>query len=149
MCIRDRIIRLGEILDSSLSVAEKHDELRRVERVRRIVRARVSDVSTLSRPSPPGQLDKPSSVILTEEGRGRIVQLEIQNELLMVLLDGQVVATIPDIITLLHPEDASVANLEDLWVGNTLDIVMIRAYDPWYSEPGLALSGPDAVHSWR
>lgn len=143
-----RMIRIGEVLDSASSTEEKHARLRREEGVRQIIRARVVDVAGLSRPAPPGQPDAPSSVVLTEVGQGRLVQMEIQNELLMVMVDGAVVAVMPDIITLLRPEDASVAGLEDLWVGNTLDITVLPGPAPWYSERGIDLVGPDALHLW-
>lgn len=141
-----RMIRIGLILESALSTQQKHDALRRLEGVRRIIRARVSDVEELSRPSPPGQPDRPSSVVLIEELQGRIIQMEIQNELLMVMVDGAVEAVVPDIITILRPEDASVASLEDLWVGNTLDIVILPAADKWYTPAGIHLAGATAHH---
>ncbi|QPZ38396.1 DUF917 domain-containing protein [Paramicrobacterium chengjingii] len=143
-----RMIHIGEILDSRLSTRAKHDSLRRDAGVKRIIRARVSDITGLSRPAPPGQPDMPSSVVLIEESQERIVQIEIQNELLMVMIDGAVVAVIPDIITMLRPEDASVASLDDLWVGNMLDIVVLPAAPQWYSPEGTALVGPDALHLW-
>ena len=143
-----RMIRIGEILDSSLPIPEKHAALKREVGVKRIIRARVSDVTGLSRPSPPGQPDVPSSVVLIEESQGRIIQMEIQNELLMVMVDGSVVAVMPDIITLLRPEDASVAGLNDLWVGNTVDIAILSAAPQWYSPEGIDLVGPDALHLW-
>ena len=98
----------------------------------------------LSRPAPPGQPDRPSSVVLIEEGQGRIVQIEIQNELLMMMVDGAIDAVVPDIITMLRPEDASVASLEDLWVGNLLDIVVLPAAAQWYTPEGIQLVGPSA-----
>lgn len=143
-----RMIRIGKTLDSGLSTDEKYAALRRDEGVRRIIRARVSDVTGLSRPAPPGQPDMPSSVVLVEETQGRIVQMEIQNELLMVMVDGSVVAVMPDIITMLRPDDASIASLDDLWVGNTIDIVVLPAASPWYSPEGIDLVGPDALHLW-
>lgn len=143
-----RMVHIGGILDSHIATGEKHAALRRIAGVKRIIRARVSDVTGLSRPAPPGQPDMPSSVVLIEESHERIVQVEIQNELLMVMIDGAVVAVIPDIITLLHPEDASVASLDDLWVGNTLDIVVLPAAPQWYSPEGSALAGPNALTLW-
>lgn len=143
-----RMIRVGAILQSDRTTEEKHALLTRREGVQRIIRARVSDVTGLSRPAPPGQPDRPSSVVLVEEQYGRIVQLEIQNELLMVMLDGTVVAAMPDIITMLNPEDASVASLDDLWVGNTLDIVTLPGAAQWYTPAGLQLVGPEAAQSW-
>lgn len=143
-----RMVRIGRLLASTRGVPEKHAALQRTEGVRRIIRATVSDVAGLSRPAPPGQPDHPSSVVLVEESQGRIVQLEIQNELLMVMVDGDVVSVVPDIITMLRPEDASVASLEDLWVGNTLDIVILPAAPQWYTPEGLELVGPAALHVW-
>lgn len=143
-----RMIRIGTILDSDRSTEEKHARLRSSEGVTRIIRARVSDVTGLSRPAPPGQPDVPSSVVLVEEAQGRIVQLEIQNELLMVMLDGSVIAMMPDIITMLKPEDGSVAGLHNLWVGNTVDIVVLPSAPAWYSPEGTALVEPDALHLW-
>ncbi len=141
-----RMVRIGEILESAVPTGENHDALRRREGVTRIIRARVSDVASLSRPAPPGQPDHPSSVVLIEESQGRIVQIEIQNELLMVMIDGAVEAVVPDIITMLRPEDGSVASLEDLWVGNTLDIIVLPAADQWYTPAGMELVGPAALH---
>lgn len=141
-----RLVRIGSILDSGRTTYEKHDELRRTEGVKRIIRARVSNVEGLSRPAPPGQPDRPSSIFLVEETQGKIVQIEIQNELLMVLVDGSVEAAVPDIITMLRPEDASVASLDDLWVGNTLDIVILPAAERWYTPAGIELGGPGAHH---
>lgn len=143
-----RMIRIGRIIDSGRTVAEKHAVLRSSEGVRRIMRARVSDVAGLSRPAPPGQPDNPSTVVLTEETHGRIVQLEVQNELLMLMVDGSVEAVVPDIITMLRPDDASVASLDDLWVGNTIDIAVLPAAPQWYTPAGTELVGPAALHVW-
>lgn len=139
-----RLLRIGKILNSEAVTEQKYEELRRHEGVTRIIRARVIDIAGLSRPNAPGQSDRPSSVVLVEESQNRIVQIEIQNELLMVLVDGVVAAVMPDIITMLHPDDASVASLEDVWVGNTLDIAILPAAKPWYSSEGLRLAGPEA-----
>jgi DUF917 family protein len=143
-----RMLRIGRILNSDHPVSRKHASLRASEGVTRIIRARVSNVEGLSRPSPPGQPDNPSTAVLIEEAHGRIIQLEIQNELLMVMVDGSVEAVIPDIITLMRPEDGSVAGLDDLWVGNTLDIVVLPAHSIWYSPEGIELVGPDSAHLW-
>lgn len=142
-----RMIRVGRILESSRSTREKHELLRRTEGVRRIIRARVADVAGLSRPAPAGEPDHPSSVVFIEESQGRFVQLEIQNELLMLMVDGTAEAVIPDIITMLHPEDGRVASLDDLWVGNTLDLVVLPAAPQWYSPAGRRLAAPETLHA--
>lgn len=141
-----RMLRVGQILNSSISTQSKHEALRRSVGVQQIIRARVSDVTWIGRPTLPGQTDTPWSVVLVEEPQGRIVQLEIQNELLMVMIDGAVRAVVPDLITMLRPEDGSVANLEDLWVGNTIDIVVMPGAERWYTPEGLRLAGPTAFN---
>lgn len=142
-----RMVRIGRILDSDATTSEKHQQLRRSEGVRRIIRARVADVAGLSRPAPAGEPDHPSSVVLIEESQGRFVQLEIQNELLLLMVDGAPEAVIPDIITMLHPDDGRVASLDDLWVGNTLDLVVLPAAPQWYTPEGRRLAAPETLHS--
>lgn len=141
-----RNIRIGSILHSPDPLDRKYRRLISEEGIRRIIHARVTDVTGLSRPAPPGQPDRPSSVIFEEVGSGRIIQLEIQNELLMLMVDGAVEAVMPDIITMVDPDGARVANFEDLWVGHRLDLMMLPAAPEWYTDTGLELAGPDAHH---
>ena len=63
-----------------------------------------------------------------------------------MLVDGAVQAMVPDVITMVRPEDASVANLDDLWVGNKLDLFSFPAAPPWYTPEGRALIEPMAMH---
>lgn len=141
-----RLVRIGRLLDSDIDTELKHEALRRTEGVRQIIRARVGDVAWHARPTLPGQADRPASVVLIEESQGRIVQLEVRNELLMMMVDGAVRASVPDIITMLRPVDGSVAALEDLWTGNTIDIAVMPAAAPWYTPAGLELAGPQAFN---
>lgn len=67
----------------------------------------------------------------------------------MMLVDGAVHAIIPDIITMLRPEDAGVTSLEDLWVGNKLDLVSFPAAEQWYTPEGLSLLAPMTTHTVR
>jgi DUF917 family protein len=137
-----RLIELGDILTSPRDPQVKLHELGRILSLRRPIRARVVDVEDLSRPSVPGLPDRPSSVTFIDEAQDRIVRLEIQNEILLMLVDGAVQAIVPDVITLLRPDDASVAGLADLWVGNELDIISFPAAPQWYSPEGRALVEP-------
>lgn len=141
-----RNMHMGAILRSPAPVEARYQRLITECGVRRIVRARVTDVTGLSRPAPPGQPDRPSSVFFEEVDTGRIVQLEIQNELLMLMVDGAVEAVMPDIITMVDPDGARVSSFEDLWVGHRLDLMVLPAAPEWYSAAGLALAGPDAHH---
>jgi DUF917 family protein len=136
-----RIMHIGEILLESMPTHEKYQVLTKYLDIRRIYKARVTNVEGLSRPNPPDQPAQPSSVTLADEMTGRIIRLEIQNEILMVMVDGSIEATVPDIITILHPSSAKVASLDDLWVGNRVDIVIFPGPKQWYTDAGKALAG--------
>ncbi|MDQ4215605.1 DUF917 domain-containing protein [Microbacterium capsulatum] len=141
-----RLIRMGQILDSPLETEQKHDALRRAVGVKQILRARVGDGAWLARPATPGEIERPASVVLVEESQGRLVQLEVKNEMLMMMVDGAVRAVVPDIITMMRPLDGGVATLDDLWTGNVVDIVVMPAATPWYTPEGLRLGGPTALN---
>lgn len=142
-----RLIDIGRVLDSDKFTHEKHADLTQLLGMKKAIRARVTAVEGLSRPTLPGLPDRPSSVTLVDEAQGRIIRLEIQNEILMMLVDGAVHAIIPDIITMLRPEDAGVTSLEDLWVGNKLDLVSFPAAEQWYTPGGLSLLAPMTTHT--
>lgn len=137
-----RLIKIGRILDSGKYTQEKYAELTSLLGMRRVIRARVVEIEGQSGPMGAAMPDRPSSVTLVDEAQGRIIRLEIQNEIQMMLVDGAVQALIPDIITMTRPEDASVAGLEDFWVGNKLDLISFPAAAPWYTPSGRALVEP-------
>lgn len=139
-----RLLRIGGILEGSgrpeLKLRTLHDQ----EDIRRSWRARVVDVAGRSRPVSPLLADHPTSVTLLEEGTGRQIRLEIQNEILMAMVDGAIQAVVPDIITLTFPSTGKPAALVDLVPGNTLDVLAMPADPIWYSPEGHAIAGPEA-----
>lgn len=139
-----RMIRIGEILDAETSAESKFLSLTDFLGVTRIARARVSHIESLSRPTDLGLPAQPASVTLEDETTGQIIRLEVQNEILLVLVDGAVAAAVPDMVTLLNSEHGSVANLDDIRVGNVVDVLRFNAAPQWYSEPGLDLAEPAA-----
>jgi DUF917 family protein len=139
-----RMIRIGQILDASTSVERKLSLLADLLDTTRIARARVSHIESLSRPTDLGLPAQPSSVTLEDETTGRIVRLEIQNEILLVLVDGAITAAVPDMVTLLNSEQGTVVNLDDVQVGDVVDVLKLAAAPQWYSEAGLNLAEPKA-----
>ncbi|MCX8453528.1 DUF917 domain-containing protein [Paenarthrobacter ureafaciens] len=139
-----RMIRIGRILESETSAESKFLSLSELLGVTRIARGRVSHIEGLSRPTDLGLPAQPSSVTLEDETTGQIIRMEIQNEILLVLVDGAVAAAVPDMVTLLNSEHGSVANLDDLRVGNVVDVLKLSAAPQWYSEAGLDLAEPAA-----
>jgi DUF917 family protein len=139
-----RMIRIGEILDAGASVERKFQQLNEFLGATRIARARVSHVEGLSRPSDLGIPALPSSVTLVDERSGQIIRLEVQNEILLVLVDGAIAAAVPDMVSLLNSEHGTVVNIDDVQVGDVMDIVKITAASQWYTEAGLDLAEPRA-----
>src|SRR5699024_7753086 len=135
------VLRIGKVLNTHTSTEAKLQALRVSEGAFRIIRARVSDTSGMARPPEPGKPGVPSTVILTDLEHDRIIELEIYNEIIMVLVDGVIAAVMPDITSLVLATTGDVAGIDDLWVGNILDIVMLRGCERWYRPDGLTLAG--------
>lgn len=75
---------------------------------------------------------------------GRSLRIEIQNENLVALEDGRVIASVPDIITVLDGESGAAITTERLRYGQRVSVVALRCHDIWRSERGLATAGPRA-----
>ncbi|GAA5036333.1 DUF917 domain-containing protein [Microbacterium fluvii] len=86
------------------------------------------------------------SVTITGTGadRGRMQRLELQNENLLVLEDGEVIVSVPDLITIIDAETGHAITTEMLRFGQRVS-VLAWACDPiWRSPRGLELAGPAA-----
>lgn len=76
--------------------------------------------------------------------RGRLVRVEIQNENLVVIEDGAVVVSVPDLITVVDSETGEAISTELLRFGQRVS-VLAWACDPlWRTERGIELTGPRA-----
>ena len=76
--------------------------------------------------------------------KGRLFRLEFQNENLVVLEDGEPLATVPDIITLLDLHTAHGIVTEGIRYGQRIEIVAFPAPPIWTTPEGLAAVGPRA-----
>ena len=74
--------------------------------------------------------------------RGRTLTLRFQNEHLMALRDGEVLASVPDLITVLEAETAEPITTEELRYGLRVAVIAAPCDRRWRSEAGLALVGP-------
>ena len=77
-----------------------------------------------------------------ETTTARRLRLELQNEVLVALEDGAVVATVPDIIAVLGLEDGRPVDTERLHYGQRVGVVAIPAPSVWSGPAGLAVVGP-------
>jgi DUF917 family protein len=75
---------------------------------------------------------------------GRLLRVEIQNEFLAAFEDGEVVACVPDLITVVDAQSAVAVPTELLRYGQRV-VVLAFACDPlWRSPRGLEVAGPRA-----
>ncbi|SNR65512.1 hypothetical protein SAMN06265360_11388 [Haloechinothrix alba] len=80
----------------------------------------------------------------TEADSGRLVRVEFQNENLVALEDGEPIATVPDIITLLDRHTAHGIVTEHIRYGQRVVLSVFRGPTQWRSEAGLRVVGPRA-----
>lgn len=78
------------------------------------------------------------------EDRGRTVVLEIQNENLVALDGDQVLASVPDIITVLDSETGEAIHTERLRYGQRVSVIAFPCDPIWRGRRGLELAGPRA-----
>jgi DUF917 family protein len=72
----------------------------------------------------------------------RRLRLELQNEVLAALEDGEVLATVPDIIAVLGLVNGRPVGTERLQYGQRVGVVAVPAPEVWRSPQGLAVVGP-------
>jgi DUF917 family protein len=76
--------------------------------------------------------------------RGRTVTLEIQNENLVALEDGDPLAMVPDIITVLDAETGHAVHTERPRYGQRVVVIAFPCDPIWRSPDGLRIAGPRA-----
>jgi len=75
---------------------------------------------------------------------GRLVRVEIQNENLVVLEDGVVLASVPDLITLVDSHSADAVATEVVRYGQRVAILAFPCAPIWRTPRGIEIAGPRA-----
>jgi DUF917 family protein len=83
-----------------------------------------------------------TTVAGTGDHRGRQLRLELQNEFLLAIEDGELRATVPDVISVLSSDTADVLTTQQLAYGKRVTVLALPAPDAWRSEAGLSMAGP-------
>lgn len=78
----------------------------------------------------------------TDDCKGRSMEIEFQNENLVALEDGRVVASVPDLITMLENETGSAITTEGLKYGYRVTVIGIPCAPVWRTREGLDVVGP-------
>jgi hypothetical protein len=107
----------------------------------RLVEGKVVDVE---RRTTGGFVRGSAAIEGTGADAGRLLRIEIQNEFLAAFEDGEVVACVPDLITLVDAQSGVAVPTELLRYGQRV-VVLAFACDPlWRSPRGLEVAGPRA-----
>lgn len=74
--------------------------------------------------------------------RGREAYVEFQNENLAAVVDGEILATTPDLICLVDTETFTPVPTDALKYGKRVMVIGLKCFDMWRTPEGLALVGP-------
>jgi DUF917 family protein len=75
---------------------------------------------------------------------GRLIRLELQNENLVALERGRVLASVPDLITVLDTETAEAIATEVMRYGQRVTVIAFGCDPVWRTGRGIAVAGPRA-----
>jgi DUF917 family protein len=78
------------------------------------------------------------------EDSGRLIRLELQNEHLVALERGRVLASVPDLITVLDSETADAIGTERIRYGQRVTVIAFACDPIWRTRRGIELAGPRA-----
>ena len=73
---------------------------------------------------------------------GRLLRLELQNENLVALERGKVLASVPDLITVLDTETAEAIATERIRYGQRVTVIAFPCDPVWRTDRGIAATGP-------
>lgn len=76
------------------------------------------------------------------EYKGRQAYVEFQNENLLASVDGEILATVPDLICLVDAETFVPVTTDALKYGKRVYVVGLQCFEMWRCEAGLELVGP-------
>ena len=79
-----------------------------------------------------------------EKFKGQEMVLDFQNEFLIAKKDGKVIASVPDLITVLDMDSIEPITAETLQYGYRLNVIAMPCDEKWKTEKGIALGGPAA-----
>ena len=76
------------------------------------------------------------------EYKGSEAYVEFQNENLLACVNGEILATVPDLICLVDAETFVPVTTDALKYGKRVYVVGLKCFEMWRSEAGLKLVGP-------
>lgn len=92
-------------------------------------------------------VDRQPETVITLRGHDddqRVMRIEAQNENLVAIEDGEILAVTPDLICLLDSQNGRPISTESVQAGMHLDAIALPCAEAWRSEAGIRLAGPRA-----
>jgi hypothetical protein len=77
-----------------------------------------------------------------DEYDSQTLKLQFQNENLVAIVDGEIMVSVPDLITVLEAESGEPITTEALRYGFRVTVLGIPCHEKWRTPEGLALVGP-------
>ena len=81
-------------------------------------------------------------IVGSDADLNHVMKIRFQNENLVAVLDGDIVASVPDLITVLDAETGAAITTENLRYGFRVVVIGIPCQAIWRTEGGLRLAGP-------
>lgn len=139
--IEGTVSRAIEVGHAMLNAEEPVHALAETLRADVLISGKIIDVS---RRTEGGFVRGSVTIAGTGTERDRLLRVEIQNENLVVLENGEILVSVPDLVTLVDSETGHAISTELLRFGQRVS-VLAWACDPlWRTERGLELTGPQA-----
>lgn len=139
--IEGTVTRALEVGRSTEDTAEPLAALQRELGAARLITGKLTDVE---RRTTGGFVRGTATIEGTGDDRGRTLRLELQNENLVAVEDGEVRAMVPDLITVLDTETAAAIQTESLRYGQRVAVLAWPCDPLWRTPKGLETAGPRA-----
>ncbi|GAA4081628.1 DUF917 domain-containing protein [Nocardioides kongjuensis] len=130
-------VHLGQ---STVGAADPLEALRSELDARVLISGKIVDIERRTG----GGFVRGSVVVEEIGGAGRLTRVEIQNENLAVFEDGEVLASVPDLISVVDTQTASAISTESLRYGQRVSVLAWPCHPLWRTDRGLTIAGPRA-----
>lgn len=132
--------RIGRTL--RLARQRKQDMLGELLNVTKGTRMFKGKIVDLDRRAEKGWNKGEVSIQGSDDFSGKLMKIDIQNENLIARVGNEVVATVPDLITVLDQDTAYPITVEGLKYGLRVTVIGIPCHRKWRTPAGIALAGP-------
>jgi DUF917 family protein len=132
--------RIGQTL--RLARKEKRDVLSQLLRVTKGIRLFKGKIVDLDRRTDKGHVKGEVTIQGSHDFGGQTLNMKFQNENLIARTADKVLATVPDLISVLDQDTAYPITTEGLKYGLRVTVIGIRCHAKWRTKAGIALAGP-------